>query len=164
MLRKIAGFSGLVHENMHRTASWQFLTIGRSLERAAMMTDLLAAVTGPEAPEGGLDLAIEIGDSIMTHRQRYAVITTRDTVLDLLVLDESNPRSVRFHLDVIRKRLADLTEADGTGQLSDIDRQALAVQSSVAIQSVARLDATALRKAHADILALSPALGAAFLQ
>ncbi|MDG1119189.1 MAG: circularly permuted type 2 ATP-grasp protein [Flavimaricola sp.] len=164
MLRKIAGFSGLVHENMHRSASWQFLTIGRSLERAAMMTDLLAAVTGPEAPEGGLDLAIEIGDSIMTHRQRYAVITTRDTVLDLLVLDESNPRSVRFHLDVICKRLADLTEAGGTGQLSVIDRQALAVQSSVAIQSVALLDAKALRKAKADILALSPALGAAFLQ
>lgn len=164
MLRKIAGFSGLVHENMYRTASWQFLTIGRSLERAAMMTDLLASTTSPDAPEGGFDLAIEIGDSIMTHRQRYAVITTGDTVLDLLVLDETNPRSVRFHLDVIRKRLGELTEGGGTGQLSAIDRQALALQASVAVQSVGQLDARALRKVHDDILALSPALNAAFLQ
>ena len=103
MLRKIAGFSGLVHENMYRAAGWQFLTIGRSLERAAMMTDLLAAVADPASPTGGLDLAIEVGDSIMVHRQRYDLLTSRESVIDLLGLDESNPRSVRFHLDVIAK-------------------------------------------------------------
>ena len=34
LLRKITGFSGLVHENMYRFAGWRFLSIGRSLERA----------------------------------------------------------------------------------------------------------------------------------
>jgi hypothetical protein len=101
MLRKVAGFSGLVHENMYRAAGWQFLTLGRSLERAAMMTDLLAAVADPKSPEGGLDLAIEVGDSIMIHRQRYHVTTSRENVVDLLALDPSNPRSVRFHLGVL---------------------------------------------------------------
>ncbi|MBC7738822.1 MAG: circularly permuted type 2 ATP-grasp protein, partial [Candidatus Saccharibacteria bacterium] len=90
MLRKITGFSGLVHENMYRAAGWQFLTIGRSMERAAMMTDLLAAVADPKSPDGGLDLAIEVGDSIMVHRQRYAVLTNRENVVDLLGLDPTN--------------------------------------------------------------------------
>ena len=34
LLRKITGFSGLVHENMYRFTGWRFLSIGRSLERA----------------------------------------------------------------------------------------------------------------------------------
>ena len=52
MLRKIAGFSGLVHENMYRAAGWQFLTIGRSLERAAMMSSLLAEMADADLAGG----------------------------------------------------------------------------------------------------------------
>jgi uncharacterized circularly permuted ATP-grasp superfamily protein/uncharacterized alpha-E superfamily protein len=163
MLRKIAGFSGLVHENMYRAAGWQFLTIGRALERAAMMTDLLAAVTDPAAPQGGLDLAIEIGDSILVHRQRYAVATSRDTVIDLLALDAQNPRSVRFQLDAIRRRVADLTDARAPGQMTGFERQALALQTTLALHSVQSLDTPALVAVHGDILGLSVALNAAFL-
>ena len=32
----------------------------------------------------GLDLAIEVGDSIMVHRQRYDLLTSRESVIDLL--------------------------------------------------------------------------------
>ena len=165
MLRKISGFSGLVHENMYRSAGWQFLTIGRSLERAAMMADLLAAVVTPvatpDAPEGALDLAIEVGDSIMMHRQRYAVVTSRETVIDLLALDGQNPRSVMFHLDVIAHRVADLT--GGHGQKTPVERQVLAVQTAVALQAPHTLDSAALRGIHGDILDLSGALNGAFL-
>lgn len=163
MLRKIAGFSGLVHENMYRAAGWQFLSIGRSLERAAMMTDLLAAVTDPKSPDGGLDLAIEVGDSLMVHRQRYTVLTSRDSVIDLLALDETNPRSVRFHLDTIRKRVADLSLACAQGQMTGFERQVLTLQTSVAVHTVQSLDTAALLRTHDQILDLSTALNAAFL-
>ena len=33
ILRKLAGFSGLLHENMYRFTGWRFLEIGRRLER-----------------------------------------------------------------------------------------------------------------------------------
>ncbi len=52
LLRKITGFSGLVHENMYRFTGWRFLSIGRSLERAIAMTGALAVLADPEAPEG----------------------------------------------------------------------------------------------------------------
>lgn len=29
LLRKLAGFAGLVHENMYRFTGWRFLSIGR---------------------------------------------------------------------------------------------------------------------------------------
>ncbi len=164
MLRKIAGFSGLVHENMYRAAGWQFLTIGRSLERAAMMTDLLAEMAGPKPPVGGLDVTIEVGDSIMVHRQRYAVFTSRESVIDLLALDETNPRSVRFHLDVIRKRVDDLDGLRPADQMQPFIRRVADLQSTIKAHTVTSLDTRALLTAHAQILALSTALHATFMQ
>jgi uncharacterized circularly permuted ATP-grasp superfamily protein/uncharacterized alpha-E superfamily protein len=163
MLRKTAGFSGLVHENMYRTAGWHFLTIGRALERSAMITDLLAAVADANAPMGGLDLAIEVGDSILVHRQRYAVVTSRETVIDLLALDEANPRSLRFQLDLMR-RVDDLSPLRVSGELTGFSHKVRALQTAVAGHTVQSLDTAALRQAHAAILELSTALNAAFLQ
>lgn len=162
-LRKIAGFSGLVHENMFRAAGWQFLTIGRSLERASMMSDLLAAMAAPGAPAGGLDLAIEIGDSTMVHRQRYAVITSRETVIDLLALDEMNPRSVRFHLDIMRARLDDLAHLRPGGGMLDVECRVLELQTAMTVHSADSLDTEALEEIYAGLLDLSPALSAAYM-
>lgn len=163
MLRKIAGFSGLVHENMYRAAGWQFLTIGRSLERAAMMTDLLATIADPKAPDGGLDLAIEVGDSIMVHRQRYAVMTNRENVVDLLVLDTANPRSVRFHLGILGKWVDALGGIRPAGQMQDFEDKVRVLQDAFEAHTVYTLDTSALRKAHWQILDLSTALTATFM-
>ena len=163
MLRKIAGFSGLVHENMYRAAGWQFLSIGRSLERAAMMSDLLAGVADPTSPQGGLDLAIEVGDSIMVHRQRYTVFTSRESVIDLLGLDECNPRSVRFHLDVIGKCVNELSSTGPHGQMTEFERKVRMLQTSVVVHTVESLDTQALLVARGQIYDLSTALSAAFM-
>ena len=162
LLRKINGFSGLVHENMYRAAGWRFLTIGRALERGATMADLLARLAEPDAPDGALDLLIELGDSVMTHRQRYAVTAQRASVVDLLALDGNNPRSVRFQLADIRTQTEALAGGPQTGQLSEFGRRVLAVETAVAIQTPDSLDGAALTQASHDILALSPALARAY--
>ena len=41
LLRKLAGFSGLVHENMYRFTGWRFLEIGRRLERGIQIARML---------------------------------------------------------------------------------------------------------------------------
>ena len=99
LLRKITGFSGLVHENMYRFTGWRFLSIGRALERANRMADLLSVFTGPDAPDGALELLLEVGDSAMSMSRRYAVSLSHATVLDLLAMDPKNPRSVMYQLD-----------------------------------------------------------------
>ena len=162
LLRKINGFSGLVHENMYRAAGWRFLTLGRALERGATMADLLAKLAEPGAPQGALDLLIELGDSVMTHRQRYAVATGRDSVVDLLALDGSNPRSVRFQLAEIRAQSDALAGGPQSGQITEFGRRVLAVETSVAIQTPLSLDGAALAQVHDDILSLSSALARAY--
>ncbi len=161
-LRKIAGFSGLVHENMYRGPSWRFLTIGRSLERAATMAEVLAVFADPDAPQGSLDLAIEIGDSIMTHRQRYPVMATRDSVVDLLALDAQNPRSVLFHLTEIRSQ-AEALAGGPDRPMTEVVRSALRVETQVATMTSAALDTEALNEIRADILSLSGLLSDAYL-
>jgi uncharacterized alpha-E superfamily protein len=41
---------------------------------------------------------LELGDSYMTYRSRYLMTPLTAPVLDLLLLDESNPRGVAFQL------------------------------------------------------------------
>lgn len=162
LLRKIAGFSGLVHENMHRSAAWQFLTMGRSLERAAAMSGLLARVTVEGAPQGALDLAIEIGDSVMIHRQRFAVTTRPESVVDLLALDAANPRSVLFNLAELREQIESLPDGRPRDQMTEVKRRIIATQTALSLHSVQSLDAAALDEIRLETLALSDALTQAY--
>ena len=127
LLRKLAGFSGLVHENMYRFFGWRFLTIGRVQERAAAMAGILGALADDAAPPGALDLCIELGDSVLTHRRRFNTDTTRDTVIDLLALDPMNPRSIRHQVDMLAEQVQFLPDAASYGRLSPLARAVLRV-------------------------------------
>jgi len=164
LLRKAVGFSGLTQDNMYRTAGWHFLTIGRALERAAMTAGLLARWADPAAPDGALDLALEIGDSMIVHRQRYATISSRDSVIDLLALDPANPRAVRFQLDVLLDRVTAPALGAQQGLMTDFERSVRTLQTSFAVHRVETLDTGALRTALSEVLALSSTLNTAFLQ
>ncbi len=91
LLRRLSGFYGLVQDNMYRFIGWRFLGIGRALERGWQMAGVLAVFADEAAPAGGLDIAVELGDSVISHRRRYAVATNRDTVMDLLALELAQP-------------------------------------------------------------------------
>lgn len=133
LLRKISGFSGLVHENMYRATGWRFLTLGRSIERAATMSSLLARFADEGAPDGALDLVVELGDSVMSHRRRYAVETTRETVVDLLALDGLNPRSIQYQMNELHAQIRLLPGAVTGGRLAAPTRTILNLHTSVTV-------------------------------
>ena len=164
LLRKITGFSGLVHENMYRFTGWRFLIIGRSLERAMAMASAIAWLAKPDAPDGALDLAVEIGDSVMSHRRRYAVSTTRDTVVDLLALDVMNPRSVLYQLTELRDQVTFLPGAQVNGQLSLLSRSVLRTHTALAVRMPAELDEENLLALRLEIGELSELLSEAYLR
>lgn len=164
LLRKITGFSGLVHENMYRFTGWRFLSIGRSLERSIAMAGMIAVLADPEAPEGALDVAIEVGDSVMSHRRRYSVTTTRETVVDLLVLDTLNPRSVLYHLGEIRGHLGYLPAAEVYGQMSPLSRAALQTHTALAIATPDTVDGRSLSELIGAIEGLSNLISDTYLR
>lgn len=163
LLRKITGFSGLVHENMYRFIGWRFLTIGRSLERAMAMTDLLSVFAERSSPHGGFELCVEVGDSVMTHRQRYSLTANRDTVVDLLALDPLNPRSIAYHVNEIRDQVNLLPDAEVNGQLSALSRTVLRLQADLAVHTPRLLDQAKLRELAQTIGRLTDQLHTQYL-
>lgn len=155
LLRKLAGFAGLLHENMYRFTGWRFLVIGRALERAMHMARLLAHMTAAEAPDGAHDMLIEIGDSVMTHRRRYSVATQRLTVIDLLALDRMNPRSVLYQLDEIHEQTALLPGALVHGQMSPLMREVLRVRTGLALETAETVTGEGLEDLAARLWDLS---------
>ena len=164
LLRKITGFSGLVHENMYRFMGWRFLSIGRALERAHRMADLLSVYTGPDCPEGALELLLEVGDSAMSMSRRYAVSLSHDTVLDLLAMDPKNPRSVLYQLNDMKDHVGELPGAMENGHLSALARSLLQVHTSLAISTPETLTPEALEELRDQISYLSVELTHAYIR
>ncbi|GEO86043.1 MULTISPECIES: circularly permuted type 2 ATP-grasp protein [Alphaproteobacteria] len=163
LLRKLAGFAGLVHENMYRFTGWRFLTVGRLLERGLHMTRLLGHMTGKEAPDGALDMLLEIGDNVMTHRRRYNVSTTRLTVTDLLALDPLNPRSILFQLNEIRTEVEQLPNAFVNGQMSPFYRETMRLHSGLAVMTPEAMTVEIYSSLERDLGKLSDLLARTYL-
>ena len=162
-LRRIAGFSGLVNENMYRFTGWRFLEIGRALERAHAMAGVLADFACEDAPEGGLDIAVELGDSVMTHRRRYRVATDRATVVDLLALDDRNPRAILFQVRQLRGLVDELPGARDNGLLSPLSRAVLSIDTALSVAEPAAMTTGRLERLQADLAGLSGVLTGTYL-
>ena len=96
-LMTLAGFS---MDGMTRDLGWRFMSLGRRLERLQFQSMVLQRALAMD-PDGSLDWVLELSDSIVTYRSRYRAQPEWLPVLDLLMLDESNPRSIRFQMDGI---------------------------------------------------------------
>jgi uncharacterized alpha-E superfamily protein len=163
ILRKLAGFSGLLHENMYRFAGWRFLEIGRRLERGIQIARTLARLTSPKAPDGALDMMLEIGDSVMTHRRRYNVNTARLTVTDLLALDPLNPRSILFQMNEIHREVEQLPNALVNGQMSPFYREAMRLHSGLAVMTPETMSVDVYRRLERELEHLSDLLAHTYL-
>ncbi|HXB73258.1 MAG TPA: circularly permuted type 2 ATP-grasp protein [Candidatus Acidoferrales bacterium] len=106
----LSAFSGLAMESMTRGDGWRFLDIGRRLERAWQMVSLIRHGLGFESAHdsGQLEILLEIADSSITYRSRYLTSMQADLVLDLLLLDEANPRSLAYQLVQLREHVEHL--------------------------------------------------------
>jgi uncharacterized circularly permuted ATP-grasp superfamily protein/uncharacterized alpha-E superfamily protein len=163
LLRKLAGFAGLVHENMYRFTGWRFLSLGRYIERGLHMTRLLGHMSGPEAPDGALDMLLEIGDSVMTHRRRYNVNTARLTVTDLLALDPLNPRSILFQMNEIHHEVEQLPNAFVNGQMSPFYREAMRLHSGLAVMTPETMSDGVYHRLEQELERLSDLLAQTYL-
>jgi uncharacterized circularly permuted ATP-grasp superfamily protein/uncharacterized alpha-E superfamily protein len=164
LLRKISGFSGLVHENMYRFTGWRFLSIGRAIERAIGTAYFLSVFTDKSAPEGSLDLTIEAGDSIMTHRRLYSVSTTRETVIDLLLLDELNPRSVLHQIRLIREHLEYLPPRESGGSMTPLMRKVLQMETELTTSAANEFNSDELGALRMSAASLSGSLSESYLR
>jgi len=164
LLRKITGFSGLVHENMYRFSGWHFLSFGRALERADALAAMLSTFADPEAPSGALDIAIEVADSTITHQRRYRMERSRESVVDLLALDGDNPRAILFQIERLRRLAADMPYARDNGRLGALSRVIVPIESRLAVAMPEEIDSEALLALRPEIATISDLLVQSYLR
>ncbi len=99
-LEQLSAFSGIERENVIRGSGWLFLSLGRRIERAVNLTCQLREITRPLDPDhwSFLERLLEVADSSMTYRARYYTTLQPLPVLDVLMADETNPRSLTFQI------------------------------------------------------------------
>lgn len=163
MLRTMSAFAGLGMENTTRTQGWRFLDMGRRMERATTMAGLLRGLLSAGDPErqGFLDRLLELADSFMTYRARYVSAPRLVPVLDLLLVDESNPRSVAFQLDALEQHADRLPRFDDALDRSPEQRQILSCQAAIRLADVRALAQTDAKGRRAELDTLLARVGGA---
>ena len=165
LLRKLAGFAGLAYENMYHAVGWRFLEIGRRLERGLEMARLIALLAPPDGAVELLDLLVEIGDSVMTQRRLYKVNSGRLAAIELLALDESNPRSILFQLAEMKSQIAALpVKAGGAHIHPPVMREVLRLHTELAICEPAAVTGKLLHGLAAAIASLSDLIDTAYFR
>ena len=126
--------AGVSAEGMVRGGGRLFLELGRRIERAQVTAYMLATVLDqpPARIDGTLRLALELCDSAITYRARYLSVLQPAPVLDLVLADEGNPRSLAFQF----AQAAALLDSAGDPELAAVacgwERAAAAMVQGVA--------------------------------
>lgn len=138
LLQGISAFSGLCSDSMTRGPGWRFLDMGRRIERALQMLQivrgLLVDAAGDMLPR--LEAMLEIADSSMTYRYRYLTSLQLAPVLDLILADETNPRAVAFQLAALFEHLRQLSAGRAVGALASEQELVLTAQGALRLTDV----------------------------
>ena len=111
---QLAAVTGAQTDRMTRDHGWRLLTVGRLLERLIGLAHRLqafieaGAISGATGSAAGIDLLLELFDSVITFRARYQRHEDLLALTDLLVLDSSNPRALAGVLRRLRTELSKL--------------------------------------------------------
>lgn len=137
----LAGFSGLAMESMTRGFAWRFLDMGRRLERAISLVNLLRAAfeTADERETPLAEAVLDVADSGMTYRRRYPTSLQVAPVVDLLLADDTNPRSVLFQLRTMSEHIAALPPLSTAGLRTTQHRLLLSATSQIELSDIGEL-------------------------
>jgi uncharacterized alpha-E superfamily protein len=128
VIQSLLALGGLGVESMVRDLGWRFLDAGRRIERSVQLLSLLQAtiVSRQDTATDSilLESVLSAAESIITYRFRYRSQAQIETVLELLLLDSGNPRSLIYQLERLGEDL-DAFPVSGRSRLLPEQRLAL---------------------------------------
>src|SRR5690606_19422579 len=134
----ISAVRGTTLDNMVRSHAWTFLDMGRRVERGTMSLTVLRAMMAPGAARVHMEVLLEVGDSLLTYRARYLSQLQLAPVVDMLLTDDSNPRSVLFQASELVRHVSLLPRPEDFVR-NTAERRAIALQSSLMTLDVMKI-------------------------
>ncbi len=110
----LAAITGAQTDRMTRDDGWQLLSIGRHIERLGFLAHALEAgarvgiLDAPADDGSGFGALLALFDSSITYQAQYQQSRELCALLDLLVIDRENPRSLAWVARSLRSRIAKL--------------------------------------------------------
>lgn len=144
LIQQLSSFSGLTHENMSRETAWLLLNIGRRLERAINLVELLRATLVPcyeplmEAQM--METVLATSNSLIVFRRRYRSFMQLSTILELLLMDENYPRALAYQLHQLQSHIEALPREQSSQRPHNDER--LIAEAIVELNSASHIQLT----------------------
>jgi len=143
LITGIVAFTGLTSESMTREAAWLMLDSGRRLECALTLISLLRSTLASRHEDAlhiqVLEAVLVSADSLTIYQRRYRCSIQLSLVLELLLLDESHPRSLAYQLCQLSAHIGALPRTKGKKYLSEEERLILKAYTDLRLCTVFEL-------------------------
>ena len=145
VMEAVHQFQGVTDSTMSHGEGWQFIQVGRSLERASATALLLTAYNDDLwAEPAGLESneylewmgLLRSATAFEAYCKVYTADLTPERIVEFLLLDAEFPHSLRFSIDALQHALGSIAFASGGARVETLGRLAGRVQASLAYSSV----------------------------
>jgi uncharacterized alpha-E superfamily protein len=155
---QLSAISGAQGDRMTRDEAWRLLFVGRHIERVSAMTSFLRVVAdkGQLATPAGFDLLLQLFDSTLTYRSLYPGRFEVPALLDLLVIEPTNPRGIYGVYERLRKKLDEIAVAAGSMRHRPFAELMSPAASLATLESLCAIDEDG---AYADLMAVCDQIG-----
>jgi uncharacterized alpha-E superfamily protein len=153
-------FNGMIDASVPHEEGWQFLQLGRSLERAQGVARLVHAhaplVYGGEEDEADRYLAwvglLKSCEAYMPFLETYRSRITPTNIAEFLLMHEDFPRSVRFAVDRVHGTLGAIAEDAASPRAARLNRLAGRLQAQLEYAQIDEVHEAGLHNFLHDVL------------
>ncbi|WP_137679774.1 circularly permuted type 2 ATP-grasp protein [Aurantiacibacter suaedae] len=159
LIERFSALTGLMSDTLVRGPAVQFLDVGRSLERCSIMAQAARALALGGASHEDLSALVDLVDGQNVYRSRYLVLPSRAPVLDMVLLDPAQPRSMAHQMLRLIDRLGALPSLRDDGMIEEPLRIARGMNARLEGLGAGRIDRAIVEGLLRDLFALSDAIG-----
>ena len=137
----LIALSGLMQESMVRGVGWHFMDMGRRVERGVQImktvTTLATYVDENASKRTLLNAMLRSMEVFITYRRHSRNRSGMELGLELVLLDDSNPRSLIFQFEQLQKHFSAVRRMDSeTKGLEEEDRVLLEAVTSLKLSRI----------------------------
>jgi len=122
----IVAFIGLNRESISREQGWILLDLGRKIEQSLLLITMLrVTLVGRHTDQVEYNLQQSVlmsHESLVNYRYKYRMPINNGLVLDLMLFDPNNPRSLTYQMDRLKAYLRNLPRGLDGHRLPEYER------------------------------------------
>ncbi|WP_035612681.1 circularly permuted type 2 ATP-grasp protein [Haloferula sp. BvORR071] len=143
LILHLTALLGLNLESMTRDAGWRLLDSGRRIERAQFLLSVIRNFLVETRPAGEEQLVMETvlaaSDSLVTYRKRYRTHPRIELVLELLLLEPNNARSLLYQMQRLSANIEQLPRQLQGARLTPEQRILVDTSSRLRLADISQL-------------------------